>query len=142
MTLALNTIQSPFYRKQGKRVGRGIGCTDGKTSGRGHKGQKSRKGYSRNWAFEGGQTNLVRRLPKWGFVSRTKKVPALTLARLNHLPLEITHISLEVLKAQGLVHAASKQIRILATHPGHRAFTFETEGIYLTAGVRKLVGHE
>ena len=50
-----------------KRIGRGIGSGKGKTSGRGHKGSKSRAGYSRRLTYEGGQTPLFRRLPKRGF---------------------------------------------------------------------------
>jgi hypothetical protein len=71
-----------------------------------------------------------------------KKVPSLTLARLNQLPVEINHISLGLLKERGIVHKDVNKIRILATLPCTREFTFEEEGIYLTAGVKKLVGHE
>ena len=52
-----------------KRVGRGPGSGLGKTAGRGHKGQKSRSGYSRRFGFEGGQMPLVRRIPKRGFTN-------------------------------------------------------------------------
>ncbi|MDR1668493.1 MAG: 50S ribosomal protein L15 [Oscillospiraceae bacterium] len=54
-------------RQDGYRVGRGPGSGNGKTSGRGHKGQKARSGYSRKHGFEGGQNPLKRRLPKRGF---------------------------------------------------------------------------
>jgi large subunit ribosomal protein L15 len=57
-------------KKCKKRVGRGPGSGIGKTCGRGHKGQKSRSGYSRKRFFEGGQTPLYRRLPKFGFFSQ------------------------------------------------------------------------
>ena len=50
-----------------KRVGRGAGSGNGKTAGKGHKGQKARSGYSRRFGFEGGQMPLQRRLPKRGF---------------------------------------------------------------------------
>ena len=56
-------------RRTRRRVGRGPGSGLGKTSGRGHKGQKSRSGYSRKRAFEGGQMPLARRLPKRGFTN-------------------------------------------------------------------------
>lgn len=55
-----------------KRIGRGIGSGKGRTSARGHKGQKSRSGYSRRLGFEGGQMPLHRRLPKFGFNNRNK----------------------------------------------------------------------
>jgi large subunit ribosomal protein L15 len=56
-------------RKSPKRVGRGPGSGTGKTAGRGHKGQKSRSGYSKKPGFEGGQMPLHRRLPKRGFTN-------------------------------------------------------------------------
>ena len=56
-------------RKSPKRVGRGVGSTMGKTSGRGQKGYGARSGSRRRWGFEGGQMPLQRRLPKRGFVN-------------------------------------------------------------------------
>lgn len=56
-------------KKDRKRVGRGPGSGLGKTAGRGHKGQRSRSGYSRRPGFEGGQMPLVRRVPKRGFTN-------------------------------------------------------------------------
>ncbi len=53
--------------KNGRRIGRGVGSGSGKTAGRGHKGAKSRSGYSKKAGFEGGQMPLQRRLPKFGF---------------------------------------------------------------------------
>ena len=63
----------PGSRKDRKRVGRGIGSGTGKTSGRGHKGQKSRSGGNPHPWFEGGQMPLYRRLPKSGFTNIFKK---------------------------------------------------------------------
>lgn len=60
---------APGSRKSPKRVGRGPGSGTGKTAGRGHKGQKSRSGYSRKPGFEGGQMPLHRRIPKRGFTN-------------------------------------------------------------------------
>ncbi len=69
----LATLENaPGARKGRKRVGRGPGSTLGKTSGRGHKGQRSRSGYSRRAGFEGGQMPLHRRLPKRGFNHRDR----------------------------------------------------------------------
>ncbi len=56
-------------RRSRKRIGRGPGSGTGKTAGRGHKGQKSRSGYSRRLGFEGGQMPLIRRVPKRGFTN-------------------------------------------------------------------------
>jgi large subunit ribosomal protein L15 len=71
------------YKKR-KRIGRGTGSGHGKTSGRGHKGQGSRAGFSMHPAFEGGQMPLVRRVPKRGFNNRW----ALTVAVVNLSDLE------------------------------------------------------
>ena len=73
----LNTLKPQAGSKPAaKRVGRGIGCGSGKTCGRGHKGQKSRKGGYHKVGFEGGQMPLQRRLPKIGFSSRLSAVTA------------------------------------------------------------------
>ena len=69
--MQLNTLTSKNFKSR-KRLGRGIGSTKGKTSGRGHKGQKSRSGVAIK-SFEGGQMPLYRRLPKRGFKSIKKK---------------------------------------------------------------------
>ncbi|HMT03792.1 MAG TPA: 50S ribosomal protein L15, partial [Burkholderiales bacterium] len=69
--MLLNNIKPAKGSKQAKkRVARGIGCGNGKTAGRGHKGQKSRAGGFHKVGFEGGQMPLQRRLPKRGFNSR------------------------------------------------------------------------
>ena len=73
--MKLNTLSSRGSKNK-KRLGRGIGSTKGKTSGRGHKGQKSRSGVAIK-SFEGGQMPLYRRLPKRGFKSIKKKDVAL-----------------------------------------------------------------
>lgn len=66
--MELHKLQyAPGAKKKRKRVGRGMASGNGKTAGRGHKGQQSRAGYSRHYGFEGGQMPLHRRLPKRGF---------------------------------------------------------------------------
>ena len=68
MSSNLSNLRPPRGSRHRKvRVGRGMGSKLGKTAGRGNKGQKSRKGYSRRWGFEGGQMPLHRRIPKRGF---------------------------------------------------------------------------
>ncbi|MBI3651024.1 MAG: 50S ribosomal protein L15 [Acidobacteria bacterium] len=74
MALGIHNIGAPKgANKNKKRVGRGPGSGTGKTAGRGHKGQKSRSGYSGRPGFEGGQMPLQRRLPKRGFTNTFKK---------------------------------------------------------------------
>lgn len=72
--------------KKGKRIGRGEGSKKGGTSTRGHKGAKSRSGYSRKIGFEGGQQPLQRRLPKFGFTNPNRvEYQAVNLDRLQQL---------------------------------------------------------
>ena len=73
--MKLNELNAKVSKKK-KRLGRGIGSSKGKTSGRGHKGQKSRSGVAIK-SFEGGQMPLYRRLPKRGFKSFNAQKPAL-----------------------------------------------------------------
>ena len=90
------------------RIGRGPGSGKGGTSTRGHKGQKSRAGYSKKVGFEGGQMPLQRRLPKFGFkpLKRTE-YKAINLETLQELAdaLKVTKINPEVLMGAGLVSA-------------------------------------
>ena len=88
--MKLNTIQPAEGSTHAKRrVGRGIGSGLGKTSGRGHKGQKSRAGGFHKVGFEGGQMPLQRRLPKRGFVSLTNsRNVEVRLSEINELPVD------------------------------------------------------
>jgi len=92
--------------KSGKRIARGQGSGHGGTSTRGHKGAKSRSGYSRKRGFEGGQMPLQMRLPKRGFKNpnRVSYVP-FNLARLQELAdvLKTDTIDVDVLIAQGVI---------------------------------------
>jgi len=75
--MKLNSLKpAPGSKQNAKRVGRGIGCGNGKTCGRGHKGQRSRSGGYHKVGFEGGQMPLQRRVPKFGFTSRKSLVSA------------------------------------------------------------------
>lgn len=90
--------------KKRKRVGRGQGSGRGGTSTRGHKGAKSRSGYSRKRGFEGGQMPLQRRIPKFGFNNPNKIIyKAINLLTLQKLAEEkgITAFNLEVLNQNG-----------------------------------------
>lgn len=97
-----------------KRVGRGGGSGTGKTCGKGHKGQMSRKGHKRKPGFEGGQMRLVRRLPKRGFTvaDRTRAVPV-NVGALDRFD-EGTEVTPEVLAKCGLVNGTGVQVKILA----------------------------
>ena len=96
------------------RVGRGVGSGLGKTSGRGHKGQKARSGGGVRRGFEGGQTPLYRRLPKRGFTNiHAKTYTEVTLTMLNKATTE--EVTAESLIADGIISKANDGIVILAT---------------------------
>ena len=102
------------------RVGRGIGSGKGKTSSRGHKGQKSRSGVA-NKSFEGGQMPLYRRLPKRGFKSLNKNFTAiLNLSKVQSIIDKKTNnikdtLNLKVLKEKKLVNKKFLKLKILGT---------------------------
>ena len=102
------------------RVGRGIGSGKGKTSARGHKGQKSRSGVAIK-SFEGGQMPLYRRLPKRGFKSpRNNMIAILNLSNIQKIvdkpKNEIKNIiDLKILKQKKLVNKKFKKLKILGT---------------------------
>lgn len=83
--MKLSELKNTQLRKKAKRVGRGPGSKMGKTSCRGHKGDKSRSGYKRRGGKEGGQLPLFQKLPHRGFSNARFKVPAyeINLGRLN-----------------------------------------------------------
>ena len=96
-----------------KRVGRGIGSGLGKTSGKGHKGQKARSGGGKGPAFEGGQTPLQRRLPKRGFKNINRKVWAeVNLDRLNEFA-DGTEVTPELLITNGLIKKVYDGVKVL-----------------------------
>ena len=101
--------------KNRKRIGRGQGSGRGGTSTRGHKGAKSRSGYSRKVGFEGGQMPLYRRLPKFGFknINRIEYV-GVNLDTLNDLfeRTQVKDITIDVLRQHGLV-SSKDRVKIL-----------------------------
>ncbi len=99
--------------KSKKRVGRGPGSGWGKTAGRGHKGAKSRSGYSRRYGFEGGQMPLIRRLPKRGFVNKfAKELATVNVRDLERFP-EGTVVTPELLQTTGLVRKLGDGLKVL-----------------------------
>lgn len=101
--------------KRGKRIARGQGSGKGGTSTRGHKGAKSRSGYSRKVGFEGGQMPIQRRLPKRGFKNRNRvEYRALNLDHLQAIidQHSLAAITVDALVEHGLVHK-NDRIKIL-----------------------------
>ncbi|WP_024298638.1 50S ribosomal protein L15 [Methylomicrobium lacus] len=128
----LNTIQASIgARKKAKRVGRGIGCTLGKTCGRGHKGQKARSGGFHKVGFEGGQMPLQRRLPKIGFTSRKAMYTAeVRLNELNGLTADV--IDVQTLIDSNIVPAFTKTVKVIKSGEIARAVT--VKGLKVTGG--------
>ncbi|MCU0232903.1 MAG: 50S ribosomal protein L15 [Thermoanaerobaculales bacterium] len=105
---------APGAKRGRKRVGRGPGSGSGKTAGKGHKGQKSRSGYSRRYGFEGGQMPLVRRLPKRGFTNIFRvEFQVINLRDLERVFADGDAVSPEALLEKGLVRRGAQPIKVL-----------------------------
>jgi large subunit ribosomal protein L15 len=111
--------------KARKRIGRGTGSGRGGTSTRGHKGAKSRSGYSKKIGFEGGQMPLQRRLPKFGFknLKRVEYKP-INLSTLEELSAKksLTVINIETLVAAGFI-SSNDRVKILGNGSVSKALT-------------------
>ena len=135
--MKLNTLISTNIKKK-KRLGRGIGSSKGKTSGRGHKGQKSRSGVAIK-SFEGGQMPLYRRLPKRGFRNIKSKVVALinlsriqdTIDKKKLLP--NTKINLQNLQKSKMINNKYKKLKLLGTGDIKEKFDVEVNFISKSA---------
>ena len=112
--MKLGELKPAEERVSRRRVGRGIGSGLGKTSGRGHKGQKARSGGGVRRGFEGGQTPLYRRLPKRGFNNiHAKNYTEVTLTMLNKST--VADVTAETLLADGIIGKVNDGIVVLAT---------------------------
>ena len=112
--MKLGELKPAEERVSRRRVGRGIGSGLGKTSGRGHKGQKARSGGGVRRGFEGGQTPLYRRLPKRGFNNiHAKNYTEVTLTMLNKST--VNDVTAETLLADGIIGKVNDGIVVLAT---------------------------
>src|SRR4051794_819285 len=111
----LSGIRPPAGQvKQRKRVGRGMGSGNGKTSARGHKGQHAGTGFGQKRGFEGGQMPLHRRLPKRGFKNIFKKhFAVINLGRLEKL--EGDTFTIDGMLASGLINKVYDGVRVLGT---------------------------
>ena len=112
--MKLGELKPAEEKKNRKRVGRGISSGNGKTSGKGHKGQKARSGGGVIRGFEGGQTPLYRRLPKRGFTNRnSKNYTEVTLTMLNKS--KATDVTAESLVEEGIIGKVNDGIVVLGT---------------------------
>lgn len=135
--MRLNTLSpAPGSTTARKRVGRGIGCGNGKTCGRGHKGQKSRSGGFHKVGFEGGQMPLQKRLPKVGFSSRKKQYSA--ELRLNEIAsLDSDVVTLEALKEAGILAHKIKKAKVILSGTIDKAITLQ--GLGATKGAKEAI---
>jgi large subunit ribosomal protein L15 len=133
----LNSIQPGAGSKHSKkRLGRGIGSGLGKTSGRGHKGQKSRAGGFHKVGFEGGQMPMARRLPKRGFISVDRAFKAeVRLSDIAQLPVD--SVDLLVLLQAGLVPQMTRSAKVILAGSIDKAVKFV--GLGVTAGARAAI---
>ena len=145
--MQLNTLNSKISKSK-KRLGRGIGSSKGKTSGRGHKGQKSRSGVAIK-SFEGGQMPLYRRLPKRGFKSiRVKKhIATINLSRIQEIinkqsDMVNNKINLSNLQKSKLISKKYKKLKLLGSGDLKNKLNVEVNSISKSAKekVEKLGG--
>lgn len=137
--MQLNTLKpAPGSKKTRMRVGRGTGCGNGKTCGRGMNGQWSRSGGYQKTGFEGGQTPLQRRLPKFGF----KSLKALQLAEIKLeqlVDLSDTVVSLDTLKKENIINKNIVYVKIVSSRIDRLAKPLTISGLTVTKRVQQLV---
>ncbi|MAV60759.1 MAG: 50S ribosomal protein L15 [Gammaproteobacteria bacterium] len=130
----LNSISDEGSLKKRKRVGRGIGSGLGKTSGRGHKGQKSRSGGNIRPGFEGGQMPLQMRLPKFGFSSRVNNnFKEVNIKNINGMEI----VNLKSLKESKLISKSVKKVKIFGNSEIDSKVTIE--GIKVSKGAKESI---
>ena len=117
------------------RRGRGHGSGNGKTAGKGHKGQKARSGAPRP-GFEGGQMPLYRRLPKRGFTNRnTKEIVAINLSALERFENDSV-VSVETLIAEGVVKNPKDGVKILGNGELTKKLTVQANAFSASAAAK------
>ena len=141
--MKLNTLNIKIKTKKKKRLGRGIGSTKGKTSGRGHKGQKSRSGVAIK-SFEGGQMPLYRRLPKRGFrtLKNKKNIAKINLSKIQEILDKKIHFSngkLNLLSLQkvNLLNKKYKKLKLLGS--GDIKEKFDAEVNFISVSAKKKI---
>ena len=138
--MKLNSLNLKITKTK-KRLGRGIGSTKGKTSGRGHKGQKSRSGVAIK-SFEGGQMPLYRRLPKRGFKSFNnqvkKSIAIINLSKIEEILekkkiLPNSKLNLSTLQKSQLINKKYSKLKLLGSGDIKKKFDIETNFISKSA---------
>lgn len=134
-----NLSPTPGSHCSRKRLGRGPGSGLGKTSGKGHKGQKARKSPDVGAGFEGGQTPLYKRVPKFGFTNkRTKKVyNVLSLAKISTSFGEGETVNRASLTEKGLLKYKKCPIKVLASNDFNKKIVLDVDKV--SAGAKSIV---
>ncbi|MDF1797599.1 MAG: 50S ribosomal protein L15 [Planctomycetota bacterium] len=127
MDLSIVCSKGVAYKTR-KRIGRGIGSGSGKTSGRGHKGQGSRSGYSRAPGFEGGQMPIYRRMPKRGFTNARFRTDY-TVINVNDFDAfeDGATVDLEAVINHGLVSLNTPLLKVLGNGECGRKLTVRAQ---------------
>ena len=135
--MKLNALKpNPKRIKASKRVGRGTGSGSGKTSGKGHKGLKSRSGGRVRVGFEGGQMPLQKRVPKFGFSSRTNN--STEQLRLSTLVQSgISEVSIESLMNADLIKNSTKKVKVFLDTD--QCSKMNLKGINTSVSVKKAI---
>jgi large subunit ribosomal protein L15 len=127
--MGLHNLQpAPGSTRNRKRVGRGQGSGNGKTAGRGNKGQKSRTGYSAKRGFEGGQMPLYKRVPKIGFTSRVIKPYSINVDK-NKAIAELDEITLESIKSVHKLRKTVTKVKLIGTGAKELASKIKDEAV-------------
>ena len=141
--MKLNTLNIKVKIKKKKRLGRGIGSTKGKTSGRGHKGQKSRSGVAIK-SFEGGQMPLYRRLPKRGFrtFKNKKNIAKINLSKIQKIldkKINFSNGMVNLLSLQkvNLLNKKYKKLKLLGS--GDIKEKFDAEVNFISSSAKKKI---
>ncbi|MCS3903179.1 large subunit ribosomal protein L15 [Methylohalomonas lacus] len=135
--MRLNTIKpARGAKQQAKRLGRGIGSGLGKTSAKGHKGQKARSGGFHKVGFEGGQMPIQRRLPKFGFkTSLSRETAEVRLHELAAVEGEV--VDMNALHEARILSSAYKRAKVIASGKIEKAVT--VKGLKVTKGARAAI---
>jgi len=134
--MKLNELTSISSNKSPKRVGRGPGSGVGKTSGKGHKGQKARSGGRVRPGFEGGQMPIQQRLPKFGFTSKASDYKChIKLRDLEKINEDL--IDIELLKTKKIISKKIKDVKVV--NGGELTKAIKLKGIKTSKSVADLI---
>jgi large subunit ribosomal protein L15 len=134
--MKLNELTSISSNKSPKRVGRGPGSGVGKTSGKGHKGQKARSGGRVRPGFEGGQMPIQQRLPKFGFTSKASDYKChIKLRDLEKINEEL--IDIDLLKTKKIISKKIKDVKVV--NGGELTKAINLKGIKTSKSVADLI---